>query len=220
MKKPLGYPELWQKKQRELPVKGNADAEWQRISAILDKRMPTSGVVNKPSRFKMPKWGLKLLVGVSSVVAVYVAGRLYLSKKHHDSAKPNIQQIHRDSVAPAANGTSPAQGIAKPVTVGSTQGISPITGSADRRFTGQAKLNNDVPMRGRHVTDSIKAPDILNVPIHRDSMLAPMEAAPLKPVRDSVGPVELRKNDIQKDTSNNNKKTPKKKRRSKVSIFF
>jgi hypothetical protein len=219
MKKRLSYPELWQKKQRELPVKGNPDAEWLRVSVILDKRMPAPDVTKKPSSFKVPKWGLKVLVGVSPLAAVYVAGHLYLSKKQHGPAKSNLLQIHRDSISPA-NGISPVRGIAKPITGGSATGTIPITGGADSRFIHQNKPNNDKAKRGQQMIGSNKAAAILSVPIHRDSLLAPMEAAPPKPVLDSIAPITIQKKDIQKDTSNNRKKTPKKKRHSKVSVFF
>ena len=215
MKKTLGYPELWKQKQRELPVKGNPDAEWLKMRAVLDQRLPVSGAIKKPSRFKLPKWGLKVLVGVSTAAAVYLGARLYLSKTHHDEAKPAIQQIYRDTVAPTATGTLPASDSAKPATSGSTPVVTPVTRGADARATGQATSKRDP-----RLIDSIKEPALLNAPVHRDSALLPVESAPLKPLHDSISPVDLSKKLIQKDTSNNNKNTPKKKRRPKVSVFF
>jgi len=220
MKKTLSYPELWKQKQRELPVKGNPDAEWAKMRAVLDERMPVSGVIKKPARFKLPKWGLKVLLGVSTAAAVYVGARLYLSKTHHDLAKPGMQQIHRDSLAPAASGASPARDSVKPAIATGIPVITPVTPGADPRLIHQSKLNTDTPKRGQQIIDSIKAPAVLNVPVHRDSLLMPVESVPLKPVRDSISPVDLRKNDLQKDTSNTGSKGPKKKKRRKISIFY
>ena len=219
MKKTLNHLELWQQKQRELPVKGNADAGWEQMRSMLDKRMPVTGVIKKPFRLKMPKWGLHVLVGVSLVAAVYIGSRLYLSKKQNHPAKPGTQQIHRDSQAPAANHASPAPGAATPPTGIGSPGITPVMRGGDTRFTGQTKLNNDTAQKREHNTiDSIKAPVVLIAPIRRDSLLLPAEAIPQNLVRDSIGPASPGKKDVQKDTSKANKKTPKKKKR--FSIFF
>ena len=51
MKKTLGYPELWREKQRKLPAKGNPDTEWLKMCAVLDKRMPVTGVAKKAFSF-------------------------------------------------------------------------------------------------------------------------------------------------------------------------
>ena len=210
MKKTLSYPELWKQKQRELPVKGNPDAEWLKMRALLDQRLPVSATIKKPFHFKLPKWGLKVLVGVSTMAAVYVAGRLYLSKNNHEPAKPGIQQIHRDTLAPAGSGTSPAGDSVKPAAGSSTPGLTPVVRGGD------AKPNNDTPKPEPRLIDSIKEPAMLNLPVHRDSAVLPMETIRLKPLRDSVSPVGLEK----KDTSNNTKKPSTKKKRRKVSVFF
>ena len=214
MKRILSYPELWQKKRNELPVNSSPDADWKQMSSLLDKQMPVSGMVKKPFRFKMPKWGMHVFVGVSSVVAVYVGYQLYHSKKHQNLVKPNTQQIHRDSLALAANDTSSTRDTVNPsIGTSTVTGIPPLAGN-------QTKLGTDSASKGEQNIDSIMAPAILNASVHRDSIIAPIEAVPQKAVRDSMAPVNLEKKDIQKDTSNTNKKTPKKRKRSKLSVFF
>lgn len=216
MKKVLKHAELWQKKRDQLPVNGNPDAGWSKMNSLLDKQMPVSGIVKKPfriNRIKLPKWGLHVFVGVSSVVAMYTGYKLYHSAKQHDLAIPNTQQIHRDSMAPVAKDTAPASITAKSSvsTVGGPT-LSPID---------QVKLNTDSATKSGHKSiDSIQLPAMLNIPVHRDSMIVPMEVAPQKAVRDSIRPVNLEKRDIQADTSNAGKKPPKKKRRAKVNVFF
>lgn len=214
MKRILSYPELWQKKRSELPVNGSPDADWSQMRSILDKQMPVSGIIKKPFRFKIPKWGLHMFVGVSSVVAVYVGYQLYHSKKHYNLVKPHTQQIHRDSMVPAVNDTSSARDTVN-TSIGTSTVIAP-----DPLSINQTKFKNDsTSKREQKTIDSINAPAILP-PLHSDSMIAPTEAVPQKTVRDSISPVNLEKKDIQKDTSKTNKKTPKKKKRSKFSVFF
>jgi hypothetical protein len=209
MKKTLGYPELWRKKQRELPVKGNPDTEWLQIRAMLDNRMPVTNVADKPYRFKLPKWGLKVLLGVTTAAAVYMGGRLYLSKTQHEAAKPNELQMRRDSLP------SPAKVVTPPANT------APAIPSTLPSATRQTKLIQDTSQNGRgRIADSVNKPAMLSTPVRRDSALTPVDAAPLKPLRDSIGPMELKTKDIRKDTSNNNGKAPKKKRRPKVSVFF
>jgi hypothetical protein len=220
MKKALSYPELWKQKQRELPVKGNPDEQWLRMQALLDQRMPVSGTLKKPARFKLPKWGLKVLAGITAAGALYLGSRLYVAKNNHEPAKPAVQQIRRDSLAPAANHTSPAGGAVNPAAGNGSPGGRPVVAGGNHVVNGETKAINDISKRERPTIDSIQAPAMLNLPVHRDSMLLPMEAVPFKQVRDSAGAVILEKKDIPKDTSNTVKKTPKKKRRSKVSVFF
>jgi hypothetical protein len=216
----LSYPELWRQKQRELPVKGNPDAGWLQMRSLLDTRMPATGVTKKPFRLKLPKTGLYVLAGLSFLAAVYVGSRLYFSKQHPHRARPHIHQIRRDSVAPAVNQASPTPGADAPATATGTPMITPVI-SGNTRLTGRTRFNNDTAQkRGQQVIDSIKAPAILIAPIRRDSLVLPMEAVPLKPLRDSAGIGDPGKKDLQKDTSKTPKKTPKKKRRSKFSIFF
>jgi hypothetical protein len=210
MKKTLSYPELWKQKQRELPVKGKPDEQWLRMRAMLDQRLPVSNVIKKPPRFKLPKWGLKLLVGVSVGAAVYMGVRLYLSKTYHDAAKPNELQIHRDSLLLPGKGLAPAANTAAPV----TQATAP---SSIRQIKPTSE--SGLKRQGSPI-DSISTPAQLNIPVRRDRALTPMEAPPLKPLRDSIGPAELKTKDMRKDTSTNNGKAQKKKRRPKVSVFF
>ncbi|MCR8557761.1 hypothetical protein KXD93_08920 [Mucilaginibacter sp. BJC16-A38] len=216
MKRILRYSELWQKKRRELPVKGNPDMDWLQMSSILDKQMPVPGIIKKPFRFKMPKWGLHVFVGVSSVAAVYVGSQLYYPKKHHDQLILHTRQMHQDSIVPAANDTSPAQDTVKPLI-----GISPVIHSADPSVMNQTKLNSDsTQKREEKIIDSIKAPAALNIPIRLDSSIVPMKATLQKAARDSTGAVSSDKKDIQKDTSKTDKKLLKKKKRSRFSVFF
>ena len=164
----------------------------------------------KPFRFKLPKWGLKLLVGVSVGAALYTSVRLYLSKTHHESAKPNELQIRRDTSPSPAKVAMPPADTAAPVI--------PATAPPAIR---QTKVNSDAgPKQKGSMTDSLNTSLVLNTPVHRDSALTPVEAAPLKPLRDSIAPAELKTTDIRKDTPNNNGKNPKKKKRPKVSVFF
>jgi len=215
MKKTFNYPELWQKKRSELPVNGSPDADWAQMRSILDKQMPVSTVPKKPFRLKLPKWGLHVFVGVSSVVAVYTGYKLYHSTKHHELIIPRTQQAHRDSAVPLTKDTASVNDSVKSFT-----GISTVDGSAPLPVN-QTKLNTDSATKhGQHSIDSINAPAMLSIPIRRDSIRAPTEAAQQRSVRDSVAPVNLEKKDIQKDTSSTNNKTSKKKKRSKFSVFF
>ncbi len=220
MKKPLSYPELWKQKQRELPVKDNPDAAWLKTRALLDERLPVSATVKKPYRFKIPKWGLKVLLGVSTVAAIYLADRLYFAKTHPDQAKPGMQQLHRDSVATTAKPVSPARDTINPATGTSTPEIAPIASGTDTRLNDAAKLSNGRPVPTQRLSDSGRQPAVLDVPVHRDSLLAPVQAVPLRPLYDSIAPVELMKKDVQKDTSNAGSKAPKKKKRRKISVFY
>ena len=210
--------DLWQKKRSELPVNGNPDADWLQMRAILDKQMPVPNAVKKTFRLKVPKWGLHVFTGLSLVAAVYVGSRLYFSKKHHDPEKPGKEQTHRDSVAPAAHDTLlTCDTINKPTTVPGTSGV-PVNAGTNPVYT---KLKNDTAQKNNQkAIDSLKSPAILNVPAHRDTSISPIEGASPKVVRDSTGPLNLEKRDIQKDTLNSGKKNQKKKRRSKVSLFF
>jgi|GEM_PF-4049753 len=221
MKKTLSYPELWKQKQRELPVKGSPDAEWQKMRVLLDQRLPVAAVTKKPSRFKVPKWGLKMFVAVSTVAAVYVGSRLYLPKKHQDTVKPALLQTHRDSLAPAVKSVSSARDAAGSAIRAGKPGFIPIVSGVAPRLIDHTKLNNDTSKSQRIVADSIRAPSFLDIPVHRDSLLSsPAEAVPLKPVRDSISPVDLSKKDAQKDTQDEGGKSLKKKKRRKVSIFY
>lgn len=209
--------DLWQKKRSELPVNGNPDAEWLQMRAMLDKQMPVPNAVKKPFRLKMPKWGLHVFAGVSLVAAVYVGSRLYFSKNHHDPEKPGKEQTHHDSVAPAAHDTLLTRDTITPATGPSTSGL-PVNAGTNAVYT---KLKNDTtPKNNQNPIDSLKSPAILNGIAHRDTSISPIEGAPPKVVRDSTGPLNLEKNDIQKDTLNSGKKNQKKKRRSKLSLFF
>jgi len=210
MKKTFSYPELWREKQRELPPKGNPHTEWLKMRAVLDQRMPAAGIVKKTNRLKLPKWGLKVLVGVSAAAALYMAGRLYLAKTHHEAAKPIELQHRRDSLPSPVKSIIPAANTAAPVTPAAAPLLVP-----------PMKPDNDTSMQHKaRANQSVNRPPALNTPVHRDSVIVPVEAAPLKLPGDSTGTVDLKKKDIQKDTSSNNKKNPKKKRRSKVSVFF
>ncbi len=216
MKKTLRYPELWQKKRTELPVKGNPDTEWLQMSAMLDKQMPVSGVIKKPFRFKLPKWGLHVFVGISTVAAVYVVSQLYFSKKHNHSVKLSIQQIHRDSLVPAVKDTLTVRDPVKPAVIVSAQGNTNIT-NTNPLLNNQTKRNIDTIQNDRHqIIDSIMAQPALNIPIHRDSTIVPVKVVPLKAVRDSAGAVDIKKNGVTKDTSKNKKPLNKKKRRFSV----
>ena len=211
--------DLWQKKRSELPVNGNPDAEWLQMRAMLDKQMPVPNAVKKPFRLKVPKWGLHVFAGISLVAAVYVGSRLYFSKKHYDPEKPGKEQTHRDSVAPAAHDTSLTRDTITTPAIG-TSG-SPVSAGTDPLLTKYTKLKNNTTQKSNQKPiDSLRSPAMLNVPAHRDTSISPIEGAPPKAVRDSTGPLNLKKNDIQKDTLNSGKKNQKKTRRSKVSLFF
>lgn len=212
MKKALNYPELCQKKRNELPVNGNPDAGWAQMRSILDKQMPVSTVPKKPFRLKVPKWGLHVFVGISSVVAVYTGYKLYHSSKQHDLAIPNTQLIHRDSTARVTKDTAASSILVK-------SSISTV-GAPAPLPANQTKLNTVSAQKSSEKTfDSIQAPAMLNIPVHRDSMLTPMEVTSQKAAHDSISPVNLEKRSIQTDTSNTGKKPPKKKK-PKVNVFF
>lgn len=217
MKNKLIYPELLQKKRTTLPVNGSADAGWQRMRTILDQQMPVPGALKKTSRFKLPKWGLHVFVGISSVAAIYMGSQLYFSNKNQGLPKPDTQQIHRAPVPPITNDTSLAQDIIKPTINANT----PENTAAYPLFNDQIKHNNDTASKDKPKrTDPIIAPDILNIPARRDSLIMPIETVPLKALGDSIPPLDLGKKEVPKDTSNNLKKPVKRKKRGKFSVFF
>jgi len=215
MKRKLTYPELWQQKRNELPVNGDPKADWLQMHALLDKQMPVTGIIKKPFRFKLPKWGLNMLTVVSATAAVYFAGQQLFSKNHYNQARPVMQQAHHDSLPPK---DSLAIQITRTPAAQTDAGAT-IPSKAVPLSTDQTKPYQNTAPAKQPVMDSTERPAVLNLAIRHDSLATSGEAASGKPGSDSAGLVQVKRVHLRNDTTGVIPKPPKKKKR-KLSVFF
>ena len=119
--KDLKHLEFWLKKRNELPVKGDPNADWLKMQAVLNEQMPSSGNIKKPYNPRAIKWLYKLLIGFSAVIAVYKGGRLLLSNTMHTPVTPISEKNLR--VPPAISPVSTVK--ASPISSIDSSKLSP-----------------------------------------------------------------------------------------------